>query len=138
MTERQIDVSVTEMIGPHTMTALLPAELDSSKTVKLKMATPFGAIQAWGEVEDVKRRTIAGQTIHETRFATAASSPSHAANCNRRWGIATARELAPIAQPHPRRRPANWLRPGTLVLGAASTAAVVVVGMALFLGATTR
>ena len=131
-TDRQIDVGVTEMIGPHTLTALLPAELPSSEKVKLRVATPFGQVQAWGEIEDVRSRSIAGEMMHETRIRYRRFFAESRSQLQSTLGHSSSPEVEQIVHQVPGRRPMARFRPAILVCSTAATAALIVLGACLF------
>ena len=121
-------VTVSEMLGPETMTALLPELLPERATVRFELATPFGSTKGWARVVEAEPRKIAGQMVYETRFRNERFADQSEPRWQSTLGRQGSRDLSPVVRLSPARRPSGYRRAATLVVGTTAVAAILVFG----------
>ena len=152
LTDGRLVAAVTETIGSDTMTVLMSADVSKAKPVRLDftkpfrgvadaistagpirldLATPFGRVDAWAELIDSRTSKVAGCAMQSARIRFCEMPAESRVVLESTLRQSGSKELAPVLNSMPMRRPPESLRPAGIVIGTTGIAAALVIAYVL-------
>lgn len=118
--------AVTRTLGAKTMTVLMPDTSVTTQPARIDLETPFGRVDTWAELVDLRLRTVAGYYVQEARYRFRHLSPESNFVLQATLRQRHSKTLTPMLHSLPNRRPPESLRRTGLVMGTTGIAAAAV------------